>query len=458
MFTTVLDRDQDPYLVDIDPEPPANFLFQLTTEAAAEEHDAEPGGLPPGLDSWLPTPHLAAVLSVVSPDELSGHDRITLLKAQQRLVSHFQAKSYETMESVHEVMTDFEGDESDFAFRMASAEIRAALHQTARAADAELSIALDLTADIYAPVLQALENGLLDRRRAGLIVHRTSHLDPDTTRSVVGEIMNAAPGMTSGELIARIDELNLTLGPEEAKAHLEEGLSQRRVCAEKNWDGTGNYMGLHLPPEKVAAAQRRINHLAKQLKTDTEARTMDQLRADIYLDLLTGAKPSTKEGVQASEGAKVDIQVPITTLTGETETPGVIPGWGPVLADTARQLVAEQEDGQWRVTVVDPNTGRPLAAVTTRRRPTNHQTRQIQALRPVCAMVGCRNPAQDCDLDHRIPWAEDGPTSIDHLYPLCRGDHIIRHLGWTYQINPDGTITWTSRLGHKYIKRPWRPP
>lgn len=79
-----------------------------------------------------------------------------------------------------------------------------------------------------------------------------------------------------------IDELNLTLGPEEAKAHLEEGLSQRRVYAEKNWDGTGNYMGLHLPPEKVAAAQRRINHLAKQLKTETEARTMDQLRADIY--------------------------------------------------------------------------------------------------------------------------------------------------------------------------------
>lgn len=68
------------------------------------------------------------------------------------------------MESVLEVMTDFEGDESDFAFRMASAEIRAALHQTARAANAEMSIALDLTADIYAPVVQALENGLLDRR------------------------------------------------------------------------------------------------------------------------------------------------------------------------------------------------------------------------------------------------------------------------------------------------------
>jgi hypothetical protein len=41
----------------------------------------------------------------------------------------------------------------------------------------------------------------------------------------------------------------------------------------------------------------------------------------------------------------------------------------------------------------------------------------------------------------RIPWADDGPTAIHHLYPLCRSDHTIRHLGWAYEINPDGTIT-----------------
>ncbi|MGH8945642.1 MAG: HNH endonuclease signature motif containing protein, partial [Acidimicrobiia bacterium] len=133
-------------------------------------------------------------------------------------------------------------------------------------------------------------------------------------------------------------------------------------------------------------------------------------------------------------------------------------GWGPVLADTARRIVADQEDGHWQVTVIDPTTGRPLAAVSTRRRPSSHQTRQVQALRPVCAFPGCRNPAQECDLDHNIPWAEGGPTHIDKLAALCPGDHTIRHHGWTYQINPDGTITWTSRLGHKYTTRPWHPP
>lgn len=261
-----------------------------------------------------------------------------------------------------------------------------------------------------------------------MIIHRTSHLDEDTARQAVTEVMREAPEMTSGEIIAHLDYLNLTLGPQEAKTRLEHGLEDRRVYAEKNWDGTPNYLGLRLPPERVAAAQRRINRLAKALKTGSETRTMDQLRADIYLDLLTGTKPSTN--TKTSEPAQVDIRVSLDTLTGTTDDPGEIPGWGPILADAARRIVAEQENGHWQVTVTHPTSGRPLAAVNTKRRPTNHQTRQIQALRPVCAMVGCRNPAADCDLDHHIPWAADGPTSIHHLYPLCRGDHIIRHHGW----------------------------
>jgi hypothetical protein len=360
------------------------------------------------------------------------------------------------MASVHEVMTGLEDGDTEFGFRLASAEIRAALHQTAKAANSGLRIALDLS-DTYSEVREALVAGLLDRRRAGLIIHRTSHLDSETAKAVVSKIMQEAPEMTSGEIIARLDELNITADPEEATKRLEEGLRERRVYPEKNWDGTAHYMGLHLAPERVAVAPRRINRIAKQLKTGSETRTMDQLRADVYLDLLTGHTPHTKNG-KPGERATVDIRVPITTLTGETDTPGEIPGWGPVLADAARQIVATQQDAQWRVTVIDPDTGRPLAAVSTRRRPTAHQTRQVRAQRPVCSFPGCRNPAKDCDLDHNIPWAEDGPTAITHLAPLCPGDHTIRHHGWTYQINPDSTITWTSPLGHKYTKRPWRPP
>lgn len=215
---------------------------------------------------------------------------------------------------------------------------------------------------------------------------------------------------------------------------------------------------MQLPPERVAAAQRRINRIARQLKTGDETRTMDQLRADIYLDLLIGSAQPVNQTTGNGDPTRVNITVPLTTVNGTSDDPGNIPGWGPVLADTARRIVAEQQDSQWQVTVIDPTSGRPLAAVTTRRRPTTHQTRQAQALRTVCTFPGCRSPATDCDLDHNIPWAQGGPTRIDKLAPLCRSDHITRHHGWTYVINRDGTITWTSRLGHKYTTRPWHPP
>ena len=142
MFGTV--RDESTRVLAADPEPSADFLWELTVEAAAQAREAESAGLPAGFDSWLPSPFLAAVVSALSPRELSGFDQIVLLQAEQRLVAHFQALAYETMASVHEVMTELEGGDAEFGFRMASAEIRAALHQTARAANAEVRFALDL--------------------------------------------------------------------------------------------------------------------------------------------------------------------------------------------------------------------------------------------------------------------------------------------------------------------------
>ncbi len=61
-------------------------------------------------------------------------------------------------------------------------------------------------------------------------------------------------------------------------------------------------------------------------------------------------------------------------------------------------------------------------------------------------------PATDCDLDHRIPHAEAGPTLTPNLAPLCRHDHhIIRHrAGWTHKPLPNGGHQWTSKLGHTY--------
>ncbi|MGI8823239.1 MAG: HNH endonuclease signature motif containing protein [Acidimicrobiia bacterium] len=60
-------------------------------------------------------------------------------------------------------------------------------------------------------------------------------------------------------------------------------------------------------------------------------------------------------------------------------------------------------------------------------RPGPGQRRQVETGNPTCVSPGCRIPAAGCDLDHRIPWSQGGPTSNDNLTPLCRHDHRIRH-------------------------------
>src|SRR5690606_1772267 len=120
-----------------------------------------------------------------------------------------------------------------------------------------------------------------------------------------------------------------------------------------------------LPPHRVAAITERIHTLAKHLKRHGDARTIDQIRADILMDLLEG-----KGTHDATGRGGVEIRVNLTTLLGLDEDAADIPGWGPVIADIARQVARQQENSRWIYTVTDPDTGEPVQTGVTRRRPT----------------------------------------------------------------------------------------
>ena len=145
------------------------------------------------------------------------------------------------------------------------------------------------------------------------------------------------------------------------------------MVSEQAEDGTANLMGLNLPPAETSKAMRRINRLARSLKAKGDSRRIDQIRADILLDLLTGRNQTSEKGSTGDRGV-VDIKVAMTTLAGIDDQPAEIPGFGPVIADVARQIVDEQHDAEWRITITD-NDGQPSGVVTTRRRPTAVQKR-----------------------------------------------------------------------------------
>ena len=85
---------------------------------------------------------LAAMLSTVEGEALSGYERVVVLEAYQRMASFFQARVLREMASIAEMMEEIEAD-PEVASESAAAEIRAALRLTRRAADADLALASD---------------------------------------------------------------------------------------------------------------------------------------------------------------------------------------------------------------------------------------------------------------------------------------------------------------------------
>jgi hypothetical protein len=374
------------------------------------------------------------------------------MQANARLVSHFQAALYADMVAVADSTSELMRDQFDLSEIEDSAamEIRAALDLTRRAAESQLEFAR-LVCERLPQVWVALDAGWIDTPRARVIVDQTLHLEEPLARAVAEEVLGPAGSMTTGQLRARVARLAISVDPAAAKTRYEEGLEERRVSAVANPDGTANIFGLNLSVPESLAAMRRINRLARAARSRDDERTMDQIRADIFLDILQGRALGRGHGQ-----AVVDIQAGLDTLTGVTDDPGLIPGWGPVIADVARHVVNEQPDARHQLTVIGEN-GETIWAGAPRRRPTASQRRQIEVRNPTCVFPGCRMPASDCDIDHHVALEHGGPTQPGNLGPLCRHDHLGKHRGWTLQQTRPGSYKWTSPLQHTYIVEPDPP-
>jgi hypothetical protein len=413
--------------------------------------------VPDRLDEMAPGPVLAAFMASVDVSRLSGYDVVSVLIAHQRLASHFQAAVYRDMIALVDVFAQDCDQPFAQACADAEAEVRVALHLTRRAAEGELSFALELHRRIPA-VLEALACGAIDVRRAKVIEHHTIDLPVGVAQAIVAQVINEAPHLTTGELAALLRRLRVETDPEEATSRMERAVEDRRVILEATPAGTANLHAYDLPPERAVAIMERINHTARMLPTD--GRTVDQRRADVVMDILEGTTNAASVASVATGVRRgvVDLHVDLDTLAGMNNRAGELAGYGPVVADIARKVAANGTSAEWRYTVTDPDTGAIIDVGTTRRRPTARQRRDVEARDRTCVFPGCRMPALASDLDHRIPWAESRHTATADLAPLCRHCHRIRHRSnWAYRRLPDGQPQWTTKTGRTYTTRD-RPP
>jgi Domain of unknown function (DUF222) len=311
-------------------------------------------------------------------------------------------------------------------------EVAVALTLTRRGAARVLDLALAL--DRLPLTRAALAAGLIDERRAEVIAEEVAELDDEHAAAVEKLIIGRAPKLTSGQLRALVRRAVLSADPKAARRRKEKALKDARVEMFPETSGTAALAGRELPPAGVLAADKHLTALARAMKAAGQPGTLDILRAWAYLHLLSGkpaatlipatgasgdgtsatgtpgdstpsdatpghagSEPPGRTGAHgapsgpdagthfpAAFGAStyggpgpaglrgtVNLAMPLSAWLGWTESPGDVPGYGPIDADDSRtlaDLLAHHPGSQWCITLTGP-AGHPVAHACTRHGP-----------------------------------------------------------------------------------------
>ncbi|WP_169736763.1 HNH endonuclease signature motif containing protein [Pseudonocardia spinosispora] len=370
------------------------------------------GGVSVG--SWLAGmpagPVLGAVLSALDMNAVSDDFVVDVLQACGRQRAHVEGLYTAAVATVVQ-RGSVVGSE-----QYASDEVRAALTLSRNRARTECDFAQVLCLELPA-VHAAMVAGLIDRDRAMVFTHHLAGLPEDLIAAVIARVLPVAPGLTTGQLRARILKLIITVEPDRAEDQYEQALADRMVVGYLDSAGTATVTATGLPPDEAAAATERIAKLAADAKRAGHRGRIDQLRADIFLRLLDGrfhhltraqmiaallaetsppsptsepadtesadADPAELESVGIDFGIEepveavaevgrvsgIEVRARLDTLAGLNNLPGELPGWGPILGSVARRATARQHSGQWRWVVTDAD-GYLIAEGITHRRPT----------------------------------------------------------------------------------------
>jgi hypothetical protein len=158
----------------------------------------------------------------------------------------------------------------------------------------------------------------------------------------------------------------LAVDPRALKARAAATHAERGVFVQPADDGaTATLSVFHVAADRAVAAYERVDAIARGLRRAGDPRTLDQLRADTVLDLIDGIHPLSVPPIHRR--GVVELTIPLATALGTGSEPGELAGYGPVLADVARQIAVQQRDAQWRFSVT--HQGEFIYQGVTRARP-----------------------------------------------------------------------------------------
>jgi hypothetical protein len=244
----------------------------------------------------------------------------------------------------------------------------------------------------------------------------------------------------------------IAVNPAAAEARRALQVAERGVWRQSLDDGIGRLEWVG-PIEQVDSTYSWLTGKARAARGPGDPRTLDQARSDVLGDL--GTHGLAVEELPRRQGRRPQIQVVValSTLLGVDDEPAELVGMGPVSAETARRIAA---GGTWRRLLTDPVTGGLVELSTDAYEPPQQMRDFVLARDRTCRGLGCRLPADRCDLDHRVPHPA-GRTEPANLDPACRSWHRIKTLTDT-RVAPDGAggLLITLPSGRTY-RRPAEP-
>ena len=282
----------------------------------------------------------------------------------------------------------------------------------------------------------------------------------------------------------RLSYLVTKLRPKDAQKRHDRQYEDRSAQVSSLGDGMG---ALYLTSDVVSlrALDHRLSLIAKALRRAGDERTVAQLRTDLAVELLLGKitvgaetgeferaatdpdsrTGGTEDGPLASIRTHrlgawarpvVNVTVPIQTLMGISDEPGVLSG-GEVLPAGLVRAIAADPDSTWYRMLTDP-ARRCVELSTTSYKPTAAITRQVVVDWGTCFAPPCTIPASEAELDHRVA-APEGATSTENLGPGCKGHHKVKHApGFGLIKEPNGRMWLTTAGGFAHRVGPAEQP
>ena len=340
------------------------------------------------------------------------------------------------------------------------AEIAAAGRISRHRASSLLNTAVVLR-DELPTVAAVFATGRVDYRVIAAVVSRASLIrEPEDLAQVDALLAARVAGwntLSTKKLADKIDwcitDVDLVAKKESRTA--DEG---RHIGIGPDRRGTAEVYGTLRAPDAIAL-DARLCELADTVCRH-DPRTKDQRKADATGALAAGADrlaclcgrddcPADKAELVGSD-VQIYVLAEQATLDGDSDTPGYVEGYGPIPADTIRDLAATAQTTEVRHPGDAPAEPgyRPSAALAG----------FIRFRDLTCRFPQCDVPAQRCDVDHTVPYPY-GPTQAANLKALCRHHHLLKTFyngpgGWRDRQSPDGTVTWTSPTGHVWTTKP----